>query len=369
MRVALVHDSLTQFGGAERVLQALHEIFPQAPVFTLVYDKKLKDRFGGWTIVTSPLQHLYNCFPRFQYLLPLIPLALRFFDFSKYDLVISSSSVFAKGIKVPKRVLHINYCHTPARFLWVDMAGYLDEELPWLFRPFRKFAELYLNLLKIWDFKIARKVDCFIANSANTKERIKKFYGRDSAVIYPYIDCDFFHPSAPKSDYFLVGGRLQAHKRVDLVVKAFNETGDDLHVVGTGRAEPALKEASAASNISFYGKVDDAALRDQYSGAIAFIFPQEEDFGIMPLEAMACGTPVMAYARGGALETITEKTGVFFEKQETESIKEAAARLKSKTFNAEDLFERAAHFSKERFKREIKVFVDSKLSTPGLKKD
>ncbi len=350
MRIAIAHDSITQLGGAERVLQALHELYPEAPVFTLVYDKKLKEHFEGWTIVASPLQYLYNFVPKLQYLLPFIPLALMFFNLKGFDLVISSSSGFIKNLKLPKGVKHFSYCHTPTRFLWLEQKEYLKHEVPAFFRP---IVGIYLKWLKRWDFKHAQKVDYFWANSQNVKERIQRYYKRDSEILYPWVDLEKFYPSAPKENHYLVAGRLQAHKRVDLVIKAFNELGKELHVVGTGRDEQRLK-SMAAENIMFLGRIEDQELCQEYSSAKAFIFPQEEDFGLMPLEANACATPVIAFGKGGALETvIPNKTGIFFYEQDPEAVVSAVKEFEKKTFSSEDLFEQAQRFSKENFKQRV----------------
>lgn len=354
MRIAIAHDSITQLGGAERVLEALHELYPEAPVFTLVYDKKLKDHFVGWTIVSSPLQYLYNFIPKLQYLLPLIPLALNSFNLKDFDLVISSSSSFIKNLKVPKGVKHISYCHTPTRFLWLEQREYLKKEVPGFLRP---IIALYLKWLKSWDFKQAQKVDFFWANSENVSARIRKYYHRESEVLYPWVDLTKFYPSTPKEEYYLVAGRLQAHKRVDLVIEAFNKLGKELHVIGTGRDEEHLKSI-AKENIFFLGRVGDQQLCNEYSSAKAFIFPQEEDFGLMPLEANAAGTPVIAFGKGGALETVLpDKTGVFFKEQTSDSIIQAITEFEKKTFSAEDLFEQAQRFSKVVFKERIKELL------------
>jgi glycosyltransferase involved in cell wall biosynthesis len=357
MKIALAHDSITQMGGAERVLEALHELYPDAPVFTLVYDQKLRDHFEGWTIVSSPLQYFYNFIPKFQWLLPLIPFALKFFDFSKFDLVISSSSVFAKNITIPKNVKHINYCHTPARFLWSGSEQYILEEVPAILRaPIR----LYLDWMRTWDYQSAQRVDYFIANSVNVQERIKKYYNRDSFVIHPCIDTNKFYPSAQKENYYLVASRLQVHKKIDLAIKTFNSLGLPLHVVGTGRDVERLK-ALANDNVTFLGRVDDRVLCEEYSGAKGFVFPQEEDFGLTPLEANATGTAVIAYRKGGALETVVEnKTGVFFDKLEVEDLKSAVKHFEEMQFNSEDLFEQAEKFSKESFKEKFGNFVNEK---------
>lgn len=358
LRVALAHDSLTQFGGAERVLAALHEMYPDAPVFTLVYDKKMGEHFEEWEIVSSPLQYIYNLIPRFQWLLPLIPIAIRFFDFSKFDVVISSSSVFIKAIHVPKGVLHINYCHTPSRLIWIETDKYLKDELPAFLRP---LAKLYLTFLRRWDYAAAQRVSFFIANSKNVQERIRHFYNRESVVVYPFADLETFYPTLPKEDYYLTAGRIQPHKHIDLVVKAFNKLSKKLHVVGVGRAGESLK-ALAKPNITFLGKVPDHVLRDEYSAARAFIFPQDEDFGLTPLEANACATAVVAYAAGGALETvIPSKTGVLFPEQTEQSLIEAIQKFETTNFLAEHLVENAEKFSKEKFMQHFESVVNDQI--------
>ena len=308
MRIALAHDSFTQLGGAERVVEALHELYPQAPVFTLVFDPKFREKYKDWDIRTSGLQTLFLSLGKFQYLLPLIPWGVDNLDFSGYDLVISSSSGFVKNIRVPKNCVHINYCHTPTRFLWSN-PDYIKQEVPVILRP---AAGILLKKLKAWDFRGAQRVGKFIANSKEVQLRIKKYYNRGSEIIYPFVDVNFWHKAVPKGGYFLIAGRLQAHKKNDLIVEIFNELGLPLHVVGTGRQEAYLKSI-AKSNIKLLGHISDEQLRDEYSGAKGYIFPQLEDFGLMPLEAAACGTTTLALGQGGALETVVPGvTGEFF---------------------------------------------------------
>lgn len=375
MRIALAHDSFTQLGGAERVIEALHEMYPDAPVFTLVLGRHLKDKYRSWDIRTSWLQVLYNIVPRLQYLLPFIPLAVSSLDFSGYDLVISSSSGFAKNIKVPKTAIHINYCHTPTRFLLQD-ENYLRQEVPEILLP---LARLLLKRMKKWDYKSAQRVTYFIANSREVQSRIKKYYGRDSEIIYPAIDEKFWHSTTPKSDYFLVAGRLHTHKYSDVIVEIFNDLGLPLHIAGTGRQEKYLKSI-AKLNISFLGKISDEQLRDQYSGAKALIYPQLEDFGLMPLEAAACGTATLAYGKGGALETVVPGvTGEFFgiddvarpfmgwpqNKAADESarykdqIKHQVLSWNLQKYKADDLRSQAEKFSKEKFKKQILEFTNN----------
>ncbi len=326
MKIALAHDSFTQLGGAERIVDTFHEMFPDAPVFTLVLDRRLKDKYQGWDIRTSWLQVFYNFIPRLQYFLPLIPFAVLSLDFRGYDVVLSSSSGFIKNIRVPKKCRHVNYCHTPTRFLWGD-ENYVNQEVPVIIRPIVKWL---LVQMKKWDHKGSQRVTQFIANSQEVQNRIQAYYECTSTVVYPFVDTEFWKPVQPsppfkggvpreaggggieKSDYFLLAGRLQAHKKNELIIEIFNELGLPLHVVGTGRQEKYL-QSIAKPNISFLGRISDTELREQYSGALGFLYPQIEDFGLMPLEAAACGTATLAFAQGGALETVVPgETGELF---------------------------------------------------------
>jgi len=358
LNIALAHDSLTQSGGAERVLEALHELYPQAPVFILVLDKKLSSKYKDWDIRTSWLQILYNLFPKLKYFLPLIPLAVSSLNFEGYNLVISSSSGFIKNISVPKKCIHINYCHTPARFLWSE-PEYINQEVPGLIRP---IAKLSINLMKKWDYKGAQRVNYFISNSVEVQRRIKLYYNRDSEVIYPFVDIEFWGKTTEKNDYFLLAGRLQAHKKNDIIVKIFNELGFPLHVVGVGRQEKYLKSI-AMKSIVFLGKISDQQLRNEYSGALGYIYPQVEDFGLMPLEAAACGTASLAFGKGGSLETIISgATGEFFYSYDKEEIKRAVLTWDSKKYLSKSLRNQAEKFSKETFKQSFKDLINKQIS-------
>ncbi len=361
MKIALAHDSFTQFGGAERVIEAFHEMYPEAPVFTLAINRRLKEKYKSWDIRTSWLQVFYNFIPKLQYFLPLIPLAVSSLDFSGYDLVLSSSSSFIKNVKLPKNCIHINYCHTPTRFLWSD-EKYVNQEVPkvlrWLVRPM-------LSLMKKWDYNGAQRVNQFIANSQEVQGRIQRYYQRTSTVVYPFVDTEFWKPIKQKSDYFLIVGRLQAHKKNDLIVEIFSALGGsasggndskfNLHVVGTGRQEEYLKFI-AEPNIKFLGQLDDYQLREEYSGAKAVIYPQIEDFGLVPLEAAACNTPTLAYCQGGALETIIPGiTGEFFESYDKEKIQQIILNWKPEKYRTEALQLQVEKFGKEKFKEKIKT--------------
>lgn len=359
MKIALVHDSFTQLGGAERVVDILHEMFPEAPVFCLVMDFRLKDKYKDWDIRTSPLQILYDALPRLQYLLPLIPWAVEQLDFTGFDLVISSSSGFVKNIRLPKNALHINYCHTPPRFLWTDK-DYVKQEVPFFLRPLAKWV---LSKMKQWDLQGSNRVGFFIANSVEVQKRIKNIYGRESQVVYPSIDTNFWRPAAPKQGYFLIAGRLQAHKHNELILNIFNELGLPLKVIGTGRQENYL-HSIAKKNIEFLGRVTDEELRAAYSGARAFIFPQIEDFGLMPLEAAACGTATLAYAQGGALETVVEGvTGEFFKSYDEQAIKRLILNWQDNRYQTYKLLEHAAKFSKQNFTNRISSQIQAHFKT------
>ncbi|MEK7618523.1 MAG: glycosyltransferase [Patescibacteria group bacterium] len=355
MRVAIVHDSFTQMGGAERVVEVLHEIFPHAPVYTLVLDKKLLPKYGAWDIRTTWLQYFYGLIPKLQYWLFLIPWAVSAIRIKNADIIISSSSGFVKNISAPKGAVHINYCHTPARFLWIDR-GYVKEEVPLFLKP---IVSIFLWWMRKWDLRGSKRVNGFIANSKEVKKRIFNVYRRESEVIYPPIDIEFWYPTEPKQDYFLVAGRLHAHKKIDWVVEIFNELGLPLHVVGTGRKEKYLRSI-AKPNIKFLGRVSDEMLRDEYSGARALIYPQVEDFGLMPLEAAACGTPTLAFASGGALETVVPgATGELFESYDKEKIKNLILNWKAENYQPEKLNVQAKKFTKENFSNQLRELVKS----------
>jgi glycosyltransferase involved in cell wall biosynthesis len=311
-------------------------------------------------LLTSPLQTLYLTLGKLQYLLPWVMWAVDNMDFSGFDAVISSSSGFVKNIRVPKNTKHICYCHTPPRFLWFDK-NYVKDEVPFLLRPFVSYI---LSRMKKWDLAGSKRVTNFIANSKEVQSRIKEVYDRDSEVIYPGIDVGFWSnqksdsptgEQKKKSDYFLIAGRLQPHKNNEIVVEVFNELGLPLHVVGTGRQEEYLRSI-AKKNITFFGALDDIKLRDEYSGALGYIYPQVEDFGLMPLEAAACGTGVIALGQGGALETVLpEVTGEFFNNQN--DLKQIIQNWQPQKYSTNGLKTQSQKFSKEKFKESILIFI------------
>jgi glycosyltransferase involved in cell wall biosynthesis len=354
MKVILAHDSYTQYGGAERVFEGMHEMYPDSNVYTLVVDKRLQKHMQGWKVKTSLLQKLYNWYGNLQHLFGLIPFVLPFLKLEKADLLLSSSSAYLKGLKKPQGLKHINYCHTPTRFIWSDHA-YALGEVNLLLRP---FARIYLWWLKKWDFKAAQTVDVFVASGKEVQNRIKQFYGRDSEIVHPFINTDYWKPTRQKGDYFLIAGRLTPYKDYDKVILAFNELNWPLHVIGTGRYENYLRSI-AGPNVTFLGNVDDESLRFQYSGAKGFLYPQLEDFGMMPLEAACCGTASLGLAKGGSLETIIpEKTGELLEKVDIASLISALKVWDQNKYNQETLIAHGQSFGKAEFQRKLKAIIE-----------
>ena len=366
MKVALVHDYLTQYGGAERVLEVFSEIFPDAPIYTLIYNSKKLHRqtvfkqtntvFSDKKVITSFLQKIPFAKSKHRIFPLLMPAAIEQFDFSGYDLVLSDSASFAKGIITKPECLHICYCHTPPRYVWDDSHKYIQE---FGFSKFvKKLIPFFMSYIRIWDKEASLRVDKFICNSHFVSERIRKYYNKKALVIHPPVDIEMFYPSSTASGKnFLIVGRLLTYKRFDVAIKAFNKLNEPLTIVGDGPEMKRLKKM-ANSNIKFLGEVNDQELREHYQSCRALIFPQEEDFGIVALEAMACGKPVIAYRGGGALESIEEnETGIFFDKQESESLIEAVAKFKTKNFDSKIIREQALKFSKQKFKEKIKSFI------------
>jgi glycosyltransferase involved in cell wall biosynthesis len=373
MKVALVHDHLAQDGGAERVLKVLAQMFPEAPIYTLLYEPKNTDRhYRHRQIETSIIQKLPGGISHYQWYMPFMPMAVEFFDLSGYDLVISDSSSFAKGVITSDHTLHICYCHTPTRYLWSDTHQYINE-LKYN-KYFKKGISLVLNYIRIWDKLAADRVDQYIANSRFVAGRIKKYYKRDSTVIYPPVEIEQFKIAPTLGDYFLIGGRLSPYKRVDLAIEAFKELRIKNHelrikdkvvvpklkIFGNGIDLARLKRlARGCANIEFVGRVDDAIKAELYSRCLAFIYPQEEDFGITAVEAMASGRPVIAYRRGGALETVQAGlTGVFFNEQTVESLTQAVFSFEPAKFDPQKIRQQAERFGVERFKKEMQEFIE-----------
>lgn len=359
MKIAIVHDYLNQFGGAERVVSALHELYPDAPIYTSIYDeKRMPDNFRKMDIRTSFMQKFPFIFKFFKYYFLFYPLAFESFDLSEYDVILSSSSAFAKGVKKKKGQLHICYCYNPMRFVW-RYDDYVKREGYPAF--IKNILPVILGPVKRWDIETAREVDYFIAISKTIADRIKKTYGRESDIIIPPVECSLFRPSSQAQDYFLVLSRLNAYKRIDLAVKAFNKLDLALRIIGDGPDKKSL-ERMANPNILFLGRVSDEELAGNLAECRALIFPGEEDFGIVPVEAMASGRPVIAYRAGGAKETVLDgETGIFFDKQDVDSLVNAVKRFQFMTFDKKKIREWAEGFDKEVFKNKMREFINTKF--------
>ncbi|MFH0892736.1 MAG: glycosyltransferase [Candidatus Falkowbacteria bacterium] len=361
LKVALVHDHLAQDGGAEAVLRVFTEIFPEAPIYTLLYEEKnAKKYYAGKKIYTSIIQKLPGGVRHYQWYMPFMPMAIEFFDLSSYDLVLSDSSSFAKGVITPLDTLHVCYCHTPTRYLWDYTHKYISE-LKYN-KYFKKLISLVLNYVRVWDRTAADRVDRYIANSKTVRSRISKYYRQNSTLIYPPVELDKFYIAEREAEekYFLAGCRLNPYKRIDIVIEAFKDLGLKLKVFGDGPDMPRLKKiAGAAGNIEFLGRVDDEKRAELYALSQAFIHPQDEDFGITVVEAQASGRPVLAFRKSGATETVIEgMTGEFFDEQTATAIVGAVKKFDAARYDPGAIRGHALKFSKERFKDEIVKFIE-----------
>lgn len=360
-KVALVFDWMTTSGGAERVNLVLHKLFSKAPIFTSVYNPKKLKGFESSDINTSFIQKLPFAKTKHQYYLDLMPYAFEQFDLSDYDIVISSSHSCAKGIITKPETLHICYCHSPMRYAWDDWHNYVNN---YKMNPILKFiGKKHLHKLRIWDRLSAERVDHFIANSNTTKKRIAKYYKKFSKIIHPMIEVKDFELNLKNNrDYYLAVGRLTPYKKFGLIVDSFNKNGKPLKIVGNGVEYSQLKKR-AKSNIEFLQFIPDEELKQIYGNAKAFIFPQIEDFGITPLEAMATGTPVIAFNQGGALETVVEnETGIFFDKQTVSSLNSAIEKFEKieKTFDRNKIRKHVEKFDTENFENQLMDFIAEK---------
>lgn len=358
MNVALVHDWLTNMGGAERVVINFKQIYKNAPIYTTIYNPdNLDDELKNIDVRTSFLQNKKKAKINHQRYFPYMPMAFESFDLNEYEVVLSSSSSCAKGVITNPNTMHICYCHSPMRYGWEFYYEYADKsDMKKIKKDSLKY---FMNYMKIWDQVSSNRVDYFIANSENVAKRIWKHYRRESVVIHPPVRCKLFNISESNEDYFLIVSRLVEYKRVDLAVKAFNELGLPLIIIGSGSELDNLKTI-AKDNIRFLGRQPDEVIKDYYSKCRAFIFPGEEDFGITPLEAQASGRPVIAYGKGGALETVVDgKTGVFFNEQTVESIKEAIKKFQMMNFDKSQIRKHAMKFDEEIFKEKISSYVMS----------
>jgi glycosyltransferase involved in cell wall biosynthesis len=360
MNVAIVHDWLTGMRGGEKCLEVFCELFPKATIFTLIHNKgSVSETIEKMDIRTSFIQRLPKASVKYRNYLPLFPMAIQKFNLHGYDFVLSSSHCVAKGVKVPKDALHICYCYTPMRYAWLffhDYFGHLNVIK-------RKTVSFFIERLKKWDLKTNENVDFFIAISDNVRNRIKQYYHRDAQIIHPPVEIDRFNLSDKQEDFYLIVSALVPYKKIDIAIKAFNLLKKKLVIIGTGDHERYLKKISK-SNIEFLGWTDDKTVADYYSKCRAFIFPGEEDFGITPLEAQACGKPVIAYSKGGALETLASETAVFFHKQTQHDLIEAIRHFEKieDNFDRNRIRQNALRFDRSIFKKQIKDFIEEKLN-------
>lgn len=358
LKVAIVHDWLTGYAGADRIVDQMEQVFPGAPIYTLVYDKsKFPEHFQKYDVRTTYIQKFPFATKLYKNMLTLMPRAFESLDLSEYDLVISSCSSCSKGIITRPDALHICYCNTPTRYLWDFYYTYLQNS-GWLKKL---FMPRMIHKMRIWDRLAADRVDCFIANSHYIAARIQKYYRRESSVIYPAVHINEYPLEQPE-DYYLVVGRFTWYKRIDLAVAACTRLGKRLIVVGKGDESKALHTA-AGPTIEFRGAVNDEEIKHLYSKAKAFLFPGEEDFGITPVEAMSAGVPVLAFGRGGGTETVLNgKTGLFFCQQTVESLCDCIKRFETEgvAFSRKQIREHSLRFSEDRFRKELLTFCREK---------
>ncbi len=370
MKIALIYDRVNKIGGAERVLETLHEVFPEAPLYTAVYNPRTAVWAKKFKVIPSFLQKLPLAKSRHEVFPYLMPIAFESFSFDEYDVVISVTSEAAKGILTKPQTLHLSYCLTPTRYLWSGYEDYFRTSI------FKFFSSPLVAYLRAWDKIACQRPDFYLAISENVKKRIKRYYSRDSEVIYPPVDLIKWTVDSGRKtedgrqktvdgrqkteDYFLVVSRLVSYKRVDLVIEAFNQLGLPLKIIGKGIQETFLKR-KAKKNIEFLGQLTDKELLGYYQRCQALIFPQEEDFGLVPLEAQACGKPVIAFKGGGALETIIGgKTGEFFSPQTNRVLIKVVKSFRPEKYRSKDCRQQAEKFGKEIFKKKFKEITEAK---------
>lgn len=352
-RVALVHDYLVQDGGAERVLAALQEMYPEAPTFVLLF-KPDHAQAKGRTVVSSFLQRWPLAARLYQMYVPWMPTAVESLDLSGYDLVISTTSLFAKGVIAPSDAVHICYCHTPTRFLWQERFGYLSD------LPYANFLRTLIPFhdLRSWDQLAAGRPDHLVTNSQTSRERIMRCYRREAVVISPPVDTDKIRPSTVPGTYWLAGGRLVKYKRFETLVRAFNDLNRPLKIFGTGPEEHKLRRM-AAHNIEFLGYVPEGEKVQLYQNAVGYIAPQVEDFGITAVEAMAAGKPVITCRKGGGGETVLDGiTGTHIDADKWEDVRDAVLRFEPTRFDPQRIRANAERYSRERFQREMRDLVE-----------
>jgi glycosyltransferase involved in cell wall biosynthesis len=384
MKVALIHDWLTGMRGGEKVLEVFCELFPHAHLYTLLHNKgSVSITIENMDIRTSFIQNLPLKKNKYRYYLPVFPSAVERFNLEGYDLVLSSSHCVAKGVITGPNTLHVSYCFTPMRYIWDLHDEYFTKEKSSVFT--RSSISLLLGYLRRWDVESSKRVDRFVAISKYVAEKIKKYYERDSDIIFPPVDCSYFKPGTSDGDFYLMVSPLAPNKRVDIAIKAFNKLSLPLKIIGTGQEEKSLKKI-AGKNVKLMGWQSDEIVRKHYATCKALIFPGVDDFGIVPLEAQACGTPVIAYGKGGALETViplngdqlntkggtgksaltepTSATGVFFYEHTPEALAKSVIHFEGVRglFNKTKIREHAESFDRDIFKERIKNYIDKKYN-------
>lgn len=368
-KIALVCDWLTNWGGAERCDLLLHEIWPDAPIYTLIYNEKKMPEFKDCDIRTSFISKFPLSKKKWQFFFNFMPYAIEQFDLSEYDIVISTSHSSAKGAITKPGTFHICYLYSPTRYLWDSAYFYLREmritKIPFIDNLGKLYIKKSFHKVRAWDYAAGQRPDKIVAISNFIRNRTMKYYRREADLIYPPVNSDLYQPVNENEvgDYYLIVGRQIDYKRTDIVVEAFNKLDLPLVVIGEGPSLSKSKKLAKSKKIKFTGRIPDAEVKEYYAKCRAFIFPQEEDFGITPLEAQSAGRPVIAYRAGGAMETVVEnETGIFFDNQTPEAIIEAVKNFDHKKFNSHKIREHALKFDILVFKKNIKEYVEKQYS-------
>ena len=364
MRVAFIHDWLNGMRGGEHCLEALCELYPDADIYSLFHEKgKLSPTIEALPIHVSFVQKLPCVLKKYRHYLPLFPVAIEQFDLREYDLVISLSHCVANGVITSPKTCHLGYTFTPMRYAWDLYHDYFPPQKLGLIS--RCLIPYFMNYLRVWDVAASKRVDYYIAISEHIKKRIGKHYRREADVIYPPVNTEFYAPDdkTEREDFFLIVSAFAPYKRIDIAIEAFNRLGYPLKIIGQGQDANRLKPL-AKSNIEFLGSLSNEEIRDHYRRCRALIFPGEEDFGIVPIEAQACGSPVIAYAKGGILETsVPDKTAVYFHDQTPDALSAAVQAFETRSFSSSEIREHTLHFSKARFQQQMQTYINQKLDT------